>query len=164
MAKYIIDIANDDYLVSLHGVGSCSFKKVTDLKPYTEPDREAIENEVWEFARKLTHPSNGGLYENEKKEIFDRRNSDSVLIGMSYQEAKAKYEAWKREKDKICVGDEVETESGNKACVLYENPDGTQMFVFKADGTATWWSKCAIHKTGKNHPEVAELLKKMREE
>lgn len=83
---------------------------------------------------------------------------------MPYKDVKTKYDVWKKKKEQIHVGDEVETESGNKACVLYENPDGTQMFVFKADGTATWWSKCAIHKTGKNHPEVAELLKKMREE
>ena len=175
MAKYIIDIPEKE-MVYLN-IWKCEDGKCVwidthntlDLKPYTASESyidglKKGQNDAWEFARKLTHPRNGGLYENEKKEIFDRRNSDSVLIGMSYQEAKAKYEAWKREKDKICVGDEVETESGNKACVLYENPDGTQMFVFKADGTATWWSKCAIHKTGKNHPEVAELLKKMREE
>lgn len=92
--------------------------------------------------------------------------NDSVysLTEYTYSEAKSKYDEWKRKKDEIRVGDEVETELGNKACVLYGNPDGTQIFVLKADGTAAWWSRCAIHKTGKNHSEVAELLKKMREE
>ena len=168
MAKYIIDIANDDYLVSLHGVGSCSFKKVTDLKPYTEPDREAIENEVWEFARKLTHPSNGGLYENEKKEIFDRRNSDSVLIGMSYQEAKAKYEAWKREKDKICVGDEVVYSllEGGTCKFVVLGISGDKAYGFKYPGEYDDFDEyCGIDfltKTGRHFSEVEKLLEEMR--
>ena len=168
--KYIIEIENEpfgrnddpviphgmDELYRAKGFKSLVFDKngLDKLIPYTEPDRDrkAIENEVWEFVRGLLN------YIDDDWEII----TNTLLLDIPYQEAKAKYEAWKKQKVEIHVGDEVETESGNKACVLYENPDGTQMFVFKVDGTATWWSKCAIHKTGKNHPEVAELLEKMR--
>lgn len=173
--KYIIEF-EDEYSMNEGGMKyhqckqvpywSVSHGIIKNLTPYTEPDLnplvdeavETIENEVWEFVRIITD-----MTETQRKDCFGGAtcNLDEY---MTYQEAKAKHEAWLKQKEEIRVGDEVETESGNKACVLYENPDGTQMFVFKADGTAAWWSKCAIHKTGKNHPEVAELLEKMRGE
>ena len=67
-------------------------------------------------------------------------------------------------KGKIQVGDEVATDAGNRASVLYENPDGTQVFVFKSDGTAAWWTKNALHRTGRNFPEIATILENMRGE
>ena len=127
-------------------------------------DRKQIEDEVWEFVRIMFQVMDTV----DRLECFGNKgmpslSGHSVLSDMTYQEAKAKYEAWKKEKDEIRVGDEVEAEPGNKSCVLYENPDGTQVFVFKADGTAAWWSKCAIHKTIRHFDEVEELLKKMKE-
>ena len=186
--KYIIDIPNDKKYAYLSDtdIPSIKFLKIPlcagendmktisiptflMLKPYTEPDfsslveeaAKATENKVWKFAGEIQR-----MTCEQMQEAFSiiPVNYDDFCNEMSYQEAKSKYDAWEKQKEEFRVGDEVETESGNKACVLYENPDGTQMFVFKADGTAAWWSKCAIHKTGKNHPEIAELLKKMREE
>ena len=152
--KYIIDVPEEIAKISEEFLSKAGLL----CEPYTEPDRKDIEDEVWEFLDFLFT----GMSPEERYECFDKVFSHMIVSTMSYREAKAKYEAWLKQKDEIYVGDEVETESGNKACVLYENPDGTQMFVFKVDGTAAWWSKCAIHKTGKNHPEVAELLEKMR--
>ena len=171
--KYVIDIPDKaiDFMggrdhVSVfvepeYKVGDCKHYALRiskeDIEPYTEPNRETIENEVWDFAISCVDMDGIDFYR-----CFEH---DSVfyLTEYTYSEAKSKYDEWKRKKDEIRVGDEVETELGNKACVLYGNPDGTQIFVLKADGTAAWWSRCAIHKTGKNHSEVAELLKKMRE-
>lgn len=144
------------------GVGNDNICCCNKYEPYTEPDRKAIEDEVWEFASMLMN-----MHPDVAEDIYWSMNGGKgigVATEMTYQQAKAKYEEWRKKKDEIHVGDEVEAKPGNKACVLYENPDGTQVFVFKADGTAAWWSKCAVHKTGKNHPEVVELLKKMREE
>ena len=170
--KYVIDIP--DKAIDFMGnrinvfvepeckVGDCKHYALRiskeDIEPYTEPNRETIENEVWDFAISCVDMDGIDFYR-----CFEH---DSVfyLTEYTYSEAKSKYDEWKRKKDEIRVGDEVETELGNKACVLYGNPDGTQIFVLKAAGTAAWWSRCAIHKTGKNHSEVAELLKKMREE
>ena len=152
--KYIIDVPEEIAKISEEFLSKAGLL----CEPYTEPDRKDIEDEVWEFLDFLFT----GMSPEERYECFDKVFSHMIVSTMSYREAKAKYEAWLKQKDEIYVGDEVETESGNKACVLYENPDGTQRFVFKVDGTAAWWSKCAIHKTGKNHPEVAELLEKMR--
>ena len=171
--KYVIDIPDKaiDFMggrdhVSVfvepeYKVGDCKHYALRiskeDIEPYTEPNRETIENEVWDFAISCVDMDGIDFYR-----CFEH---DSVfyLTEYTYSEAKSKYDEWKRKEEEVRVGDEVETELGNKACVLYGNPDGTQIFVLKADGTAAWWSRCAIHKTGKNHSEVAELLKKMRE-
>lgn len=152
MAKYIIDIP-DEVPVSDELVPFDMCRPSWYWEAY-EKGKADTENEVWSFAWKIFSMDLG-----EYAEIFDDKGSPS-----DYREAKAKYEAWKAEKAEIRVGDEIEAEPGKKACVLYENPGGTQLFVFKADGTFAWWSKCTIHKTGKNHPEFAELLKKMRDE
>lgn len=176
MAKYIIDVPDKwvDITNGLHiqietGWDTGDFRIDTGLKltPYTEPDRKDIEDEVWEFVRNLIHPCNGGLYTTEKKEIFDRCSSDSVLIGMSYQEAKAKYEAWKADKDKICVGDEVVV-NGTRAVVMKLDETGNIDRYFTSNGTTfgniSGFQNYEVTKTNRHFPEVAELLKKMREE
>lgn len=178
--KYIIDIPNDDvngwigvtplgkklYIpISVEDGEEYSIATEIYAEEYTEPDIntlvdkaiKTIENEVWELLRVIED-----MDYDDYEHCFGENYKDGKFYKLSYQEAKARYDAWKKSKDEIRVGDEVEAEPGNKACVLYENPDGTLVFVFKADGTAAWWSKCAIHKTGKNHSEVAELLKKMK--
>lgn len=105
MAKYIVDIANDNYMISFHGAGSCSFKKVTDLKPYTEPDedeiRQRVENEVWEFAKQVSI-----MKPEDKRECWGTEKYNTINFGYSYQEAKAKYDAWKKKKEEIHVWDE----------------------------------------------------------
>lgn len=164
MAKYIIDVPEEAMMylnVWEYKDGKCVWADsylASDLKPYTTSESyidglRKGQEEVWEFLKTLYVLSDEEMYE---------FLPDGCAYEMTYSEAKAKYDEWKKSKEEIRVGDEVETELGNKACVLYANPNGTQMFVFKADGTAAWWSKGAIHKTGKNHPEVDELLKKMR--
>lgn len=166
MAKYIIDVPDNTQwiqwikLSEKDGHAYFDYKAPEDLTPYVRSESyidglKKGQNDAWEFAKIFM--------DDMGVDDLEVVNGDTIkrYFAMTYQEAKDRYGKWKAKKAKIRVGDEVETESGNKACVLYENPDGTQMFVFKADGTAAWWSKCAIHKTGKNHPEVAELLKKM---
>lgn len=163
--KYIIDMPNQDYSYDeiFHTLklkfydDNLSREVSLDAKPYTEPNCKAIETEVWDLARAV----NDMRYD-DFVSCFGGK-TEEMVYELSYSEVKAAYEAWKRTKEEICVGDEIEAETGKKACVLYTNPDGTQLFVFKADGMFAWWSKCAIHKTGKNYSEIAELLKKMRD-
>lgn len=73
----------------------CKVAKVKDkLTPYTEPDREAIENEVWEFVKTL-----GSISQYQRKEMFGDVAYWYVLDTFNYQEAKAKYDAWKKQKE-----------------------------------------------------------------
>ena len=154
------------------------------LEPYTEPDSKTVDlqyardienvarmnynegaKDAWELARKLTHPSNGGLYENEKKEIFDRCNSDSVLIEMSYQEAKEKYEAWRKQKDEIHVGDEIDID-GEITVVTMVNKHGEILSVDCDGMTYYYYVESQLKrakKTGRHFYEVEDFLKKMRD-
>lgn len=174
--KYIIELEDEpmiansfnqevDELWKAKGFNSLVFDKygLYKLTPYTELDRKAIEDEVWEFASMLMnmHPDVAG-------DIYWSMNGGKgigVAAEMTYQEAKAKYETWKKEKEEIHVGDEV------------EDNDGTRGIVFDIIGTdllgVCWeeervshffWPKSYCRKTGRHFDEVDELLKKMRGE
>lgn len=92
-----------------------------------------------------------------------------VLERYSAAEAIEKISAYDRRQEKIEIGDEVTAKTKTdpdmpKACVLYPNPDGTQYLVLKDDGTVQWWSKCGVAKTGRHFPQVAEVLRGMKEQ
>lgn len=177
--------------VSAHGKPEITWlSPEADLTPYTEPDLEQVRKEAyekgrkdvetqfcsydacknrqeeyqrgladaWEAARTLWNTPN-------RKEIFGHTTFSTTLTTLTAQETIEKIRQYEQEKEEqIQVGDEVATDAGNRASVLYEDPDGTQVFVFKSDGTAAWWTKSALHRTGRNFPEIATVLEKMRGE
>ena len=117
-------------------------------------------NDAWETVRKIASDNAGQNYS-----IFGQHFTVEILNTHSASECIEKIRQYEqRQEEQIRVGDEVATDAGNRASVLYEDPDGTQVFVFKSDGTAAWWTKSALHRTGRNFPEIAEVLQKMREE
>ena len=97
--KYIIDIPNE-----LAEATARYWSETTDmtLVPYTEPDRKAIENEVWELASKLIWT----FTERECKQMF---GMEAVYVprDMPYSEAKSKYEVWKKQKEDEAIMKEV---------------------------------------------------------
>lgn len=101
MAKYIIDIPEETMYLN---AWKCENDKcvwietcdASDFTPYTEPDREAIENEVWEFVKIL-----GSISQNQRKEIFGDVAYWYVLDTFNYQQAKTKYEEWRKQKDNV---------------------------------------------------------------
>lgn len=172
--KYVIDIP--DKAIDFMGgrdhvsvfvepeckVGDCKHYALRiskeDIEPYTEPNREAIENEVWDFATSCIDMDGIDFYR-----CFE---NDSVyyLTEYTYSEAKSKYDEWKRKKEEIRVGDEVIIKSdGVKGVVLDEDLCG-EFSVFTENGCCEAYRKIHFEKTGRHFPEVAELLKKMKEE
>ena len=178
------------YIVELPETGS-EFD-FASIRPYTEPDLEQVRkeayekgrkdvetqfcsydacknrqeeyqcglNDAWETVRKIASDNAGQNYS-----IFGQHFTVEILNTHSASECIEKIRQYEqRQEEQIRVGDEVATDAGNRASVLYEDPDGTQVFVFKSDGTAAWWTKSALHRTGRNFPEIAEVLQKMREE
>ena len=168
MAKYIIDVpdnkeyeyVNDEKTflripISLGENETKSISAPTFLRmtPYTEPDRKAIEDEVWDFSMKTDF-------------AWISEVGDKPLGDYSYQEAKAKYEAWKAEKakkDEIRIGDEV-IYHGNKYVVGYVGVDEVYHIVSRNWMRVVVQGDYQIFKTGRHFPEVAELKKKMGEE
>lgn len=115
--------------------------------------------EAWECAKKLTHPSYGGFYDDEQEKIFGfgYRNSDEVLTNFTAYEAIEKiraYESKLNEPDKeIKVGDEIVYETGAKSVVSRIRDD----FCYCIDGVGYPKERC--EKTGRHFPQIDEVLK-----
>lgn len=163
MAKYVIEIPYEvkwiQYIQQTgHGTINLKVESVSDLIPYTEPDRKAVEDEVWDFVSSL-------IWSFVDREILGMDIALAVR-DMTYQEAKAKHDAWRKQKEEIRVGDEVE----------YICPEGICRFVvFAISGDMAYGFKyprevddfneyCEIAfltKTGRHFPEVEKLVEKM---
>lgn len=166
MAKYIIEFEDEPYMredgVNYYTCKSARWYKLGDtiinsLTPYTESDRKAIEDEVWEFCRMIDCDVDG----DDLDELYG--DYDEFYTKYTYQEAKTKYEAWKKQKDEIHVGDEV------------EDNDGTRGIVFGINGTdllgVCWedermghffWPKTYCRKTGRHFSEAERLLEALK--
>lgn len=167
MAKYIINLP-EKTMIYLNlwkcEEGKCVWFETyttSDLTPYTEPDREAIEDEVWKFAKKV------------RLEGFI--DSNGALRGYisnfeTYQEAKAKYESWKAE---ILVGYEVQHKELPELKIYVTDMDDNSFGGFalcRVEDVCDYgdrFSECNVHqyeRTGRVFPNIVELLKKMGEE
>ena len=135
---------------------------INSLTPYTEPDLnplvdeavETIENEVWEFVCKF-------VWAVDDKKILGTDILHAVR-DMTYQEAKAKYKTWIKQMDEIRVGDEVK-HRGLNYVVGYVGADKVYHLIDKNWLRTVVQGGYQLIKTGRHFPEVAELLKKMRD-
>lgn len=163
--KYIIEIEDEPYMredgVNYYTCKSARWYKLSEtiinrLIPYTEPDRKAIEDEVWRFAWEVLQ-----LDLPVFREIF---GYDTVK--MDYRDFKYKYEAWLKQKDETFdTGDEVYNKEIDSKGVILRRYNSDTLDILWDDGSAgeTFTIK-AITKTGRHFPEVAELLEKMKGE
>lgn len=174
--KYIIEIENEpfgrnddpffphgmDELYRAKGFKSLVFDQdgLDKLTPYTEPDRQDIEDEVWEFAKKV-----------RLEEFIDEEGRlHGYISGFnSYSEAKSKYEEWKKQKDEIHIGDEVEYECCDELVTfVVTGTVGKTAYGFKIscdyDDVGEYCDIKDLRKTGRSFHEIADALKKMGEE
>ena len=174
--KYIIDIPDDrvrDYVGSTHLLMPYAMAENKghhdtglNLTPYTEPDRKDIEDEVWETIRKIfTNEIFSGDEDNDPVPFYDCFGEyyfHELLRNMSYQEAKAKYESWKAEREQIRVGDEVQAWEHALSSVVVGIAYGSANLLY--DGGALGQAPInELIKTGRHFPEVEELLNKIKE-
>jgi len=164
--KYIIDIPDGMTCINAlkYEDSKCVAARsyiIPDLTPYTEPDKESTVNEVWDFVKALY-----GLSDEELYEIFP----NGYPYEITCSEAKAKYDAWKRKKEEIRVGDEVvyaDDPNKEKAIVLrlYQPKQyRTLADILCEDGTVVKMIKVEnLVWTGRHFDEVEELLKKIKE-
>ena len=117
--------------------------------------RQNVENEVWEFAKKV-----------RLKEFFDDNHNLHPYLDYfdSYQDAKAKHEELKKQNDEVHVGDELK-DDGNIRAVVLDIIDGDyeSYEVFTENGIVDEWQKGIVVKTGRHFDEIEELLKKIGE-
>ena len=153
--KYIIDIPDQIAEVSMN-----YWKKVGFLgEPYVEPDIKAIEDKVWNFVKILENETSVGdlveMYEDE----------DEIYMNHTYQEAKARYEAWKKQKDKIYIGDEMYCYDNDSKCVITSIDGERCVSVMWDDGSVGRDTLLeTLKKTGRHFDEIEALMKKMMED
>ena len=172
--KYIIDVPDEqrhiydeeDKVLSflvINKNSKCNMAIDIEAMPYTEPDRKAIEDaqeEAWKMASKCLWD----ITNSQSRDIF---GTDCVYVPreMSYQEAKARYDDWKKSKDEIRVGDEVLDHLG-KPYIIYKINDVSAYGVGfdECPLSHNCFPVCYNKKTGRHFDEVEELLKKMKGE
>ena len=176
MAKYIIDIEDEYTKDWINDTPMCkelcmpisvpnrqrTYHVSTGFKlePYTEPDRKAIEDEVWELADYMCR-----MGVQERDLCFGFQLTTEVTANLSYQEAKSKFEAWLKQKDEICVGDEIYSDGDFENSIVMETyGDGSVSVYTKSGCIEHWYNKVHnLKKTGRHFDEIEELLKKMRD-
>lgn len=149
-----VDLENEDDKYTLCYCKKCGQVFVMEIaKTHAEPDRKAIEDEVWEFAKKV-----------RLEEFIDEEGRlHGYISGFnSYSEAKAKYEAWKKQEDEIRVGDEVALQDGNFKYVVMGFHFNTA-YLLASDGSVSKFPVSKLRKLNRHFNETEELLKKMRE-
>lgn len=177
MAKYIIDVPNSfvDITNGLHipidKEGDFRIDTGLKLTPYTEPNKdnamwmdgyekgvEAGRDDAWELIKDINY-----LEYDDFVACFSGMTEEQVFE-LSYQEAKSQYEAWKNQKDRIRVGDEV-TLHNNVKLVVVTIDHGTSVQGIDENGECYEYIELdELTKTGRHFDDVEELLKKMKEE
>lgn len=170
MGKYIIDVPDEGkyrlgqaYIFANDGERIAVSCNLADLTPYTEPDKEQIENEVWGFASMLMN-----MHHDVAEDIYWSMNGGKgieVAAEMTYQEAKAKYEKWKAEMAEIRVGDEVCYVEDHQKKIVVTNTYSDGFDAIDNNGNLYIRRNPAMWKnTGRHFDEIEELLKKMGED
>lgn len=130
-------------------------------------------DDTWEATKKIISTDDSALSWTELEKIFGTYNIDDILEGVTPAEAIAKIEAYYsvfsiEEKAKaeaeIRVGDEVELISDGTKGVVYEVVPGQVNGFYIAGRLVHFcWRTEDVKKTNRRFPEIAELLKKMKE-
>lgn len=162
--KYIIDIpknmvdSNGELLIQYKNAQDIAYNYHTGIQTTHYDESEAEKRgreEAWEFIKEI-----GKMSDDDMVVCF----GTSIIVNLSYAEARAKYEAWKKKKDEIRIGDEI-YDSRVKGIITYVDNSGADVFyeVVAQNGVTYVVSGEEAKKTGRTFPEVAELLEKMRE-
>ena len=136
---------------------------------YNEPGKNQQEayqrglNDAWDAARNIC--SSDRMTPDMRKAIFGWSLSESVMDKFTASEAIEKLKAYEQDTE-IKVGDEVEgDEDGQRGVVIDSRFENSQVAVLTGNSKVySWWSKCAIHKTGRHFPEIATVFEKIRNE
>ena len=110
-------------------------------------------SDAWEAARTLWNTPN-------RKEIFGNTTFNTALMTLTAQEVIEKIRAYEQAQKDIQVGDEIEVVSG-KAVVVYVDKHKVR-YVY-SNGVYAFDYIDKVTKTGRHFPEIAEVLRKMKE-
>jgi ribonuclease HI len=131
-------------------------------------DYEQGLNDAWELTRKLIISDYDGAYSaKDMRDIWKHGGFLSILKDFTAQQALEKLREYKKKKKvEIHVGDEIYSELTDSKAVVQRidtwhryqcfNNEGAQ-FIIDTETFNNYWVK-----TGKNYPQIAEVLKQMK--
>ena len=167
--KYIIDVPEDRISAGRLRVladmeNSMTYWIETGIRvtPYEEPSETA--EDAWKMiCHVLKYVDDGGMSWDDIENCFGTDNL-SHIVELSYTEAREMYEAWKKQKEEIHVGDEVNVD-GYKGVVTWVNETHAEGFcIFKTHLTRFYRMIGNLVKTGRHFEKAVEFLKEMKEE
>lgn len=114
---------------------------------------EAGRDDTWELIQKVAAMT--------YRELDDAKIPQSWITSCKHQEIKTKYEAWKKEKNEIHIGDEVKNKGlEDKGIVTYI--EATRCDVLWSDGSVNEdFLMSDLYKTGRHFDEIKDFLKMM---
>lgn len=164
---------------------------ISKLTPYTEPDLDAVKKEAYQRGVEDGAKSVENWNEQEKKlrmdeayqkglsdaweaarwleksnvgvnfEIFGSHFTSKIVQKISASEAIEKIRQYEQEQENFKVGYEVINDEDVRGAIV--DMDDYLLHVLDENGVVQAWPREDAVKTGRYFPEIAEVIKKMRE-
>ena len=188
--NYIFETDDETQFILEIGVNSTGAAVITThhasyLTPYTEPDTEKVRKEVCDKCMNETEDLAYQLYSPKVDEAYQRGLNDawdaartlwnmpntsfnSVITTLTAQEAieeirqHEKAQEEQEQEQEIKVGVELEAVAG-KAVIIEVLNNGKDVRYMYHDASIGFNDSCDITRTGRYFPEIAEVLRKMKE-
>lgn len=155
----------DELTDELKTIRADAVKQNIDILDYSKGYRKG-RDEAWECARRITClPQDGGISNSGLDAIFEISDIQEIMKNFSASEALEKIREYEENKNKIQVGDEVESFLGEKYIVYKLSDDrktayGLDLTDYPVKQNVFTVSKAK--KTGRHFDEIEVLLEKMR--
>ena len=106
---------------------------------------------VWELCNDIANMS----YEN-RRECFGYTHLANITHFYSYEKARKLYDKWKKEKEGICVFDEVTTVGGVRCLVIQKK--GSMCTYITSNGDCDIRAEAVLTKTGRRFTDLKEFM------
>ena len=165
--KFIVEILGVDsnlsapYETALSRFTECQLRCIPQLvKGVDTYSYNKGAEDAWELMKLINaNYDKGGLKLTELREIFGTHNINNIFVENTYQEAKAKFDAWKEAEEEIKVGDVVNIKNNKNASGIVFAISGEWCSLAWSDGYCGSYLATDLIKTGENHAdEVADII------
>lgn len=124
-------------------------------------------NEAWGLTRKLVISDYDGAYSvKDMRDIWKHGGFLSILKDFTAQQAIEKLKKYEERKKKVEIGDEIYSELTDSKAVVQRIDTWDRYQCFTDEGAQFVIDKQIFNKywvkTGKNYPQIAEVLKQMK--
>ena len=119
--------------------------------------------DAWEAARKIPlNVNEGGLSANALTTIFGNKSIIQIFKEFSASEVVEKIRQYEQEQEEFKLWDEVDGKGG-RGIITKISDDSDHFNVMWENGSTGYYMIGDFKKTGRNFPEIAEVLRKMQE-